>query len=325
MPMEYKAHIHDFLAEAGKPLVVVLGPTASGKTGLSIEIASYLSELDMTAEVVNADSRQLYRGMDIGTAKITPEEMSGVPHHLFDVLDPNEEATVGWYKKQAGEVIDQLLAKEKIPVLVGGSMLYISAIIDDLTLAPVGDPALRAEIEKVYDEDAGKALYQRLQVEDPEAAQRLHQNNKPRLVRAIEILELTNGPRSRDVPDTELQASRQNKSEEQESTCPYDVLILGVDRPREELHQRINQRAEMMFNDGWMKEVQHLLDAGYKAEDPGMKSHGYKEIMEYLQSDKSEPLEELRERIAAKTRQYARRQQTWWKGDKRIHWLTPRS
>lgn len=299
-----------FLSKAKNPLIVILGATASGKTRLSIEIAKQIEG----AEVVNADSRQLYRYLDIGTAKITEQEMAGIPHHLIDVLDPNEEATAGWYQLEAKRVIDELHNQAKVPLLVGGSMLYLSTIIDDLTMAQGTDANVRERLLQEYEKDNGVTLYARLKEIDPEAADRIHPNNMPRLVRAVEIYEQTEKSRSQSFAEDEMRIYGDHST--------YDLLILGVRRSREDLHQRINQRAVQMFAGGWIEEVQGLLEKGYTTMDPGMKSHGYREIIQYLDEGTPASLEELTEMIAAKSRQYARRQETWWRNDPRIQWLS---
>lgn len=242
--------IKDHLQSAEHPLIVILGPTASGKTGFSVKAAQWIrDEFSMDAEIINADSRQLFRGMDIGTAKVTREEMDDIPHHLLDMLNPNEPVSVAWFKQHAEEVIDRLHAEKKVPLLVGGSMLYIAGITDGLS----------------FDKDI------RTELRSPEA------------------------------------------------TCKYDLLILGLGKERSEVVVQINNRTTMLFAAGWIDEVRNLLNAGYTQTDPGMKACGYREICDYLREESD--LEELRESIAAKTRQYARRQMTWWRGDTRIHWL----
>ncbi len=305
MKQNCKEHLTSFVEKARNPLVVVLGPTASGKTAFSITVAQFLREMGKSAEVVNADSRQLYRGMDIGTAKITSEEMVGIPHHLLDVLDPDEEVTGAWYKVEASRVIDDILKRGNIPMLVGGSMLYISALIDDLEFVSSADPALRQKLEDQYDEDAGGALYARLTEIDPETASAFSKNNKPYVLRAMEIFESTG-----------LKPSIAKQS----GSCPWDLLIFGMQCPRDVLVQRIHERTTTMFEDGWIDEVRVLLGNGYSLADPGMKSHGYREIAEAV-LDREINEEALAESIAAKTRQYAKRQMTWWRNDPRITWL----
>jgi tRNA dimethylallyltransferase len=240
----------DHLEKSQKPLIVILGSTASGKTTFSIQLAHWLrSQLHKKAEVINADSRQLFRGMDIGTAKATSQEMDGIPHHMIDLLDPRERATSAWYKEEAQKIIDQLLEKHRVPLLVGGSMLYIASITDGLSF----DDKIRTELRS---------------------------------------------------PDAE---------------CKYDLLIFGLGKERSKTVVQINNRTEGLFAAGWIEEVQRLMDDGYTKDDPGMKACGYREIMDYLATGSD--LEELKGSIAAKTRQYARRQMTWWKGDTRINWL----
>lgn len=301
----------EHVATASKPLIVVVGPTASGKTGFSIELAKALQPI---GEVVNADSRQLYTHLDIGTAKITLEEAQDVPHHLLDVLDPTEEATVGWYQPKALQAIDDILARQHTPLLVGGSMLYVSSVIDGLSLAPPADPVVRERLLQEYDKDNGVTLHKRLADVDPESAAWIHPNNKPYLVRAVEICELTKVPKSQQ-PATELRSAHTSPA--------YDLLIFGMHVPREVLTEKIAKRAALMFEQGWIEEVQRLINRGYTAEAPGMKSHGYREIMQYVQHGEPATLEELQTLITNKTRQYSKRQVSWWKNDERIQWVTP--
>ena len=248
--------------------------------------------------------------MDIGTAKITEQEKQGVMHHLLDVLSPDEEATSGWYQLQARECIDTLHTASKVPLLVGGSMLYLSSVTDDLTMAPEGDADVRTHLEKEYDEDEGETLYKELCRVDPQTASRIHQHNKPRLIRAMELWRITGSAKSDLISGDEMR----------QTTPLYDVLFLGVHQERSVLVERINRRAQQMFDAGWIDEVRTLRDAGYTAEDPGMKSHGYREILEALNSGSIDE-DHLREDISANTRQYAKRQMTWWKPDTRIEWI----
>ncbi len=189
---QWPAILETYLTDAKKPLIVVLGPTASGKTAFSIELAKHVAAMggSKTVEILNADSRQLYRFLDIGTAKVTDQEKDGVPHHLLDMLAPEQEVTIAWYKEAAERAIAEIHARGNVPVLVGGSMLYISAVIDGLEPL-ASDPALRARLEGEYDADGGKALYARLQEIDPDTASAFHPNNKPYVIRAMEIFETT--------------------------------------------------------------------------------------------------------------------------------------
>ncbi|MDO8649492.1 MAG: tRNA (adenosine(37)-N6)-dimethylallyltransferase MiaA [Candidatus Peregrinibacteria bacterium] len=290
------------VARAKRPLLVVLGPTASGKTAFSIALAHAIGK----AEIVNADSRQLYKELDIGTTKVTEEEMQGVPHHLIDVLDPRESLTVAWYRDRAFAKIDELHSRGMVPILVGGSMLYISAIIDGLSLVESVDAELRARLQDEYARDGGQSLYARLREVDPETAESFHQNNMPYVVRAMEIYEATG----------EKPSQRKRKSD-----CPYDLTILGMEWPREDLRKRIDARTEELFARGWIAEVQSLLDRGYTRENPGMVSSGYREIIDFLAKKGPATEGELHADITAKTRKYAKRQMTWWRGDERIQWI----
>ena len=308
------------------PLAVIVGPTASGKTGASIALAKAIGERGVAVEIINADSRQCYKELDIGTAKITEEEMQGIPHHLFDALDPRTPITVAWYQKRAKEIIYEIQKRGALPVLVGGSMLYISAVIDGLALAPPGDPTLRKKLESDYDLDGGLTLYKKLQQIDPEAAAAFHANNKQYVVRAMEIFMTTGAKPSL--------SKKKSKSD-------YDLFMIGIEWPREQLTKRIDARTKQMLDSGWIEEVQALLKAGYTREDPGMQSHGYREIESAISNGKWTPLRPpqadfegqemengkfdttiLAENISAKVRQYAKRQMTWWKGDPRIRWVS---
>jgi tRNA dimethylallyltransferase len=296
-----------FLEGAKKPLVVVLGPTASGKTSLSINIAKHVN-----GEVVNADSRQLYKMLDIGTAKISKEEMNNISHYLLDIKDPKEEVTVGWYQEETSKIIAEIHKRGSVPMLVGGSMLYISSIIDGLTFASSVDPEIHKRLENEYDEDGGIKLYKKLQKIDPDTASNIHQNNKPYVIRAMEIYELHQMPKAEVVS---------------KKGCSYDLLIFGMEVSRDILVKRIEDRTDAMFESGWIDEVRELLRLGYTENDPGMKSCGYREIIQYLRetdgvdSDSDISLDILKKRIVTKTRQYAKRQMTWWRGDDRIRWI----
>jgi tRNA dimethylallyltransferase len=259
---------------------------------------------------VNADSRQLYRGLDIGTAKIRPEEMEGVPHHLLDVLDPREPVSIAWYQKEAGAVIDAIRARGNIPMMVGGSMLYISSVIDGLKPLP-SDPNLRAALEREADERGLPSLHEELAGLDPESAAAIPMENRVYILRALELCRMTGHPAS---------------SIKKRSSSPLDCCMLGLQRPREELTRAIEQRTRMLLQRGWVEEVQGLIAQGYTDKDPGMRSHGYREIfaslaqhhgdVEAVKTDTA-----LIDRIDAVTRQYAKRQVVWWKRDERVLWV----
>lgn len=306
----WRHKVDKHLTEATYPLICVVGATACGKTGFSIDVCRHIG---VDAQVINADSRQLYKRLDIGTAKITESEMQGVEHHLIDTLDPKEDSTAGQYQIDARNTIDALQAQGKVPVLVGGSMLYVSSIIDALTMAPMTDAALRERLLREYDELGGSRLHERLERLDPVTAAKTHPNNKPRIIRALEIHELCAAPKTEAVPSSELRSGQDSSG--------YDTLIFGIHRERSDIVDRINRRARHMFERGWLAEVEGLISDGYVRDDPGMKSHGYREIMTWM--DRGRPMSEaeLCESIAVKTRRYAKRQLTWWRGDPRIQWL----
>lgn len=287
-----------FLAQATRPLIVVLGPTASGKTAYSVRLAQYLGR----TEIINADSRQLYRGMDIGTAKITPQETGGVSHHLFDVLTPDQPVTVAWYKEQAQAAIADIHTRAHTPMLVGGSMLYISAIIDGLDLATPADPQLRQALTAIYDADQGLTLHRELTHLDPVSAAKIPRQNKPYVIRAIE--KFRSGGDGGTTP------------------CPYDLFILGLYVPVETLNAGITARSASLVRGGWIGEVERLITAGYGPASPGFQSHGYREVLAWLEQGDPDDTALIAD-IAAKTRQYAKRQRTWWRQDPRIRWVTP--
>ena len=310
----WQERLRSYLQTSARPLLVVLGPTCSGKTAFSLTVARFLKEGGREeggqVEIVNADSRQLYRGLDIGTAKIRPEEMEGVPHHLLDVLDPREPVSIAWYQKEAGAVIDAIRARGNIPMMVGGSMLYISSVIDGLKPLP-SDPNLRAALEREADERGLPSLHEELAGLDPESAAAIPMENRVYILRALELCRMTGHP-----------ASSINKR----SSSPLDCCMLGLQRPREELTRAIEQRTRMLLQRGWVEEVQGLIAQGYTDKDPGMRSHGYREIfaslaqhhgdVEAVKTDTA-----LIDRIDAVTRQYAKRQVVWWKRDERVLWV----
>jgi tRNA dimethylallyltransferase len=291
----------DQLLTKPKPLIVVLGPTASGKTAFSIKIAKYIRH----AAVINGDSRQLYTYLNIGTAKITDSEKEGIKHRLFDVLNPHDDVSIAQYKEMAMKEIDDCHQQNIVPVLVGGSMLYISAVVDGLDPLPPADPEVRARLEAEWDADDGWTLYDKLVEIDPATAKSFEKQNKRYVVRAMELYEMTGKP-----PSTLKKTM----------PPPYSILQFGMHWPRETLTKRIDERTHQLLQSGWIEEVEGLLDKGYTTADPAMKSHGYKEIMQWLSSE-DRNTGELEQVIAAKTRQYAKRQMTWWEPDDRIQWI----
>ena len=284
------------------PLVILLGPTAVGKTSLSIALASSLD-----GEIVSADSRLLYRGMDIGTAKPTPAEMQGIPHHLIDVADPDESWSLAIYQREAYHIIDGIHSRGRLPFLVGGTGQYIRSIVEGWHIPPQKpDLALRDAITYWAEEIGAEGLHKRLERIDPAASSKIDYRNLRRTVRALEVIFKT-GERFSDL--------------RQKQTCRYNPLILGIDRPRESLYAMIDQRVEQMLEDGLVEEVQGLLKAGYSPDLPTLSAIGYVEIIQYLQGDIS--LAEAVALIKRNTRIFVRRQANWFKPeDERIAWFT---
>jgi len=285
-----------------KPLIVIVGPTAVGKTSVSIALAQ-----NFDGEIVSADSRLFYRGMDIGTAKPTTEEMQDVPHHLIDVADPDEIWNLAIFQHRAYQEINQIHDRNRLPFLVGGSGQYIRAIIEGWHIPPQKpDYEIREALTLWADKIGAEALHERLEAIDPGAAEKIDYRNLRRTVRALEVIFKT-GERFSDL--------------RQKQTCPYHPIILGIERPRKELYDRIDQRIEKMLADGLVLEVDGLLTAGYSPELPTFSGIGYQEIIQYLQDAIS--LEEAIMLIKRNTRTFVRRQANWFKpDDPRISWFS---
>lgn len=285
---------------AAPRLVSIVGPTASGKTGLGIAVARRLAERGERAQIVNADAYQMYRGMDIGTAKASAQERAAVPHHLLDVIDPSDTMTVARFQRMARTVIGDLQAQGIRPILVGGSGLYARAAIDDISF-PGTDPDVRARLEERARTEGAGALFAELARRDPEAAARMDPHNPRRTVRALEVIELTGRPYSASLPR-------------------YRYVIpsvqIGLDLPREDLDARIDERTRRMFDDGFIDEVERLRPhLGMTA----ARALGYQQVIDYL--DGLRDLDETMADVAQKTRRLARKQMGWFGRDPRIHWL----
>ncbi|GAA4699048.1 tRNA (adenosine(37)-N6)-dimethylallyltransferase MiaA [Nocardioides conyzicola] len=281
------------------PIVAVVGATASGKTKLSLDLAERLG-----GEVVNTDAMQVYRGMDIGTAKLPPAERRGIPHHLLDTLDVRAPATVAQFQVWARDVVDDLRAVGRTPVLVGGSALYTRAIVDRFEF-PATDTAVRDRLEAELAELGPAALYDRLRTLDPEAAGRMLVENGRRTVRALEVIEITGRPYSASLPTLEY-------------ADPLTVQI-GVDIDRPTLDERIERRVDLMFEAGFVAEVERLLDEGLADGRTASVAIGYREVVAHLRGELT--LEEARDRTMYATRRFARRQDGWFRKDPRITWL----
>jgi tRNA dimethylallyltransferase len=281
------------------PIVAVVGPTASGKTDLSLDLAGRLG-----GEVVNTDAMQVYRGMDIGTAKLAPADRRGIPHHLLDTLTVRDPLTVAEFQRQARAVIAELRGRGATPVLVGGSALYTRAVIDRFEF-PGTDPEVRARLEAELDEIGSRALHARLRDVDPEAADRILPENGRRIVRALEVVEITGRPFTASLPRLEY-------------VDPLTVQV-GVDIDRPTLDARIEQRVAQMFGGGVVEEVDRLLGEGLADGRTASRAIGYREVAAYLSGELS--LDEARERTFLATRRFARRQDSWFRKDPRIVWV----
>ncbi|WP_435768303.1 tRNA (adenosine(37)-N6)-dimethylallyltransferase MiaA [Nocardioides sp. SYSU DS0651] len=281
------------------PIVAIVGPTASGKTGLSLDLAEALG-----GEVVNTDAMQVYRGMDIGTAKLPVQERRGIPHHLLDTLSVRDPSTVAEFQGWAREAISALRVRGVTPVLVGGSALYTRAILDRFDF-PGTDPDVRARLEAELAAAGSRALHERLSRLDPAAAERIEVENGRRVVRALEVIELTGEPFSARLPVREYDD-------------PLTVQI-GVAIERETLERRIEARVQQMFDAGLVEEVRRLLDEGLTEGRTASAAIGYRQVIAHLDGVMS--LEEAQERTVVATRRFARRQLAWWKDDPRIHWV----
>jgi len=284
-----------------KPLVVIVGPTAVGKTAASIELA-----LRLGGEIISADSRLLFRGMDIGTAKPTPDEMQDVPHHLINVADPDENWSLAIYQRQAYKVIDDIHRRGKLPFLVGGTGQYIRSIIEGWRIPPQSpDSELRQALNHWADQLGAETLHERLRRLDPDAAEKIDYRNTRRTIRALEVIFRT-GQRF-----SELRRRQE---------CRYRAVVLGINRPRPELYARIDRRIDEMMESGWVDEVRGLLLQGYSADLPTMSAIGYREIIQYLQGEIT--YEEAVILIKRNTRTFVRRQANWFKPDDyRITWF----
>ncbi|MFK0249850.1 tRNA (adenosine(37)-N6)-dimethylallyltransferase MiaA [Amycolatopsis azurea] len=279
--------------------VAVVGPTATGKTALAVELA-----LTLGGEVVNADALQLYRGMDIGTAKATVEERRGVPHHLLDVLDVTETASVAAYQRDARERVEELLDAGRVPILTGGSGLYVQAVLDDLKF-PGTDPAVRARLTAEADEIGVAAMHTRLTGLDPIAATAILPTNTRRIVRALEVIEITGEPFSANLPKP--------------GPARYGTVLIGIDREPAELDARVDRRVEIMFEGGLVGEVETLLGQGLRDGLTASRALGYQQVIAALDGDGD--LRAAAEATAQATRRFVRRQRSWFRRDKRIEWF----
>lgn len=275
-------------------VIVIVGPTAVGKTALSIELAKQFN-----GEIISGDSMQVYKGLDIGTAKVTPEEASAIPHHLIDIKDINENYSVSDFKKEARELIEELVASNKLPIVVGGTGLYIESLLYNVSHGGKADPdeAFRNEMKQLADEKGKQYIWDLLNQKDPKAAKKIHPNNLVRTIRALEVEHVTGKLFS------EYQDERQEKEE------LYDTFIIGLNTDRSVLYDRINTRVDLMIEEGLIDEAKTLIEEADE-DAQSLKGIGYQEFIEYFNGEQS--LEQTKELIKQNSRHYAKRQLTWF-------------
>ncbi len=285
------------------PLVAVVGLTASGKSGFSLQLAAALGERGVACEIISADAFQLYRGMDIGTAKVSREERGGIPHHLLDVLTLEEKASVAAYQRSCRQVIEQIRTRKALPMLVGGSGLYVRAALDKIEF-PGTDSGIRAWLEAQAAQLGAEKMHQRLFEVDPESAVRIVPANERRVIRALEVYELTGKKFSATMPRREYF---------------QPAVQLGIKWPLAVLDERISQRTSQMLTQGFIEEVAELEKQGLADTPTACRATGYQAVMDLLAGKITR--EEVAEQIALQTRQLARKQRKWFRKDPRIHWL----
>lgn len=290
-------------ASRNKPnLLVLIGPTAVGKTKLSLEIAQRYH-----GEIISGDSMQVYRGMDIGTAKASAEEQRLVPHHMIDIHDPDHPFSVAEFQERVTALIPQIAARGKLPMIVGGTGLYVESVCYDYRFTDVpSDEALRQELDHYAETQGDDALHHQLQEVDPQTAERLHPRDRRRIIRAIEVYRTTGIPLSAHL------AAQTKES-------PYNLCIIGLTMDREQLYRRIEERIDLMMEKGLLREVRRLLDEGCKPEYISMQGLGYKEMIAYLEGKLSLP--DAVTLLKRDTRRFAKRQLSWFRHMKDIHWI----
>lgn len=286
-----------------KPLIVLTGPTAVGKTSLSIALARAVE-----GEIISADSMQVYKYMDIGSAKIKKEEMEGIPHYLIDVLEPDEEFHVVRFQEMAKEAMKEIYSKGKIPILTGGTGFYIQAVVKDIDFSQDTEKSsVRERLENLAQEKGGEYLHELLAQRDPESAEKIHPNNIKRVIRALEYYELTGEKISL------------HNEREGEKVSPYNTAYFVLSDHRERLYEKIDRRVDQMLDEGLVEEVRRLAQMGYTRDMVSMQGLGYKEILAYLEGEYS--LEEAVYVLKRDTRHFAKRQLTWFRREKDVIWV----
>jgi tRNA dimethylallyltransferase len=287
-----------------KKIIIITGPTATGKSGLAVNIA-----LELGGEIVNCDSMQVYRGMDIGTAKPDIKEMMGIPHHLLDIVNPDDEFNASLYREYAVPVIKDILNRNRVCLVVGGTGLYIKSLLGGLFDCPQSDPEIRERLNNEYDNHGKDVLYERLKKVDPESASTIHPNDRVRITRSLEVFELTAMPFSSMVSGHLF------------GDCEFLPLKICLFYERDILYERINMRSIKMFESGLIKETERLLSKGYSPDLKPLKSIGYRHAIGYLKG--SIGYDESVELLKQDTRRYAKRQMTWFRADPEMIWLSP--
>lgn len=285
-----------------KPLVVILGPTAVGKSRVAIEIAKRLD-----SEILTADSRQVYRGMDVGTDKPSAAARQGIVHHLIDLVDPDEAFNAGLFRQHATQLIEALHQRRRLPMVVGGTGLYIRILLQGLCEAPPSDPRIRAQFCEEAREQGHEHLYARLASADPVTAARLHPRDTSKIIRALEVHHLSG------VPMSSFQA------EHGFSERPFSALVIGLNREREQVYRRIEERIDWQLANGLLEETRHLLARGYRRDDPGLTGLGYRHAAAYLSGECDQ--EEMVRLFKRDTRRFAKRQMTWFRREAETAWL----
>ncbi len=288
---------------ANNPLIILTGPTSVGKTALSIQLAKTVD-----GEIISADSMQVYRYMDIGTAKITPEEMQGIPHYLIDALTPDEEFNVVKFQQYAKKYIEDIQSRGKIPILVGGTGFYIQAVLYDIDFTENDiNPSYRQELEQTVKEKGAEYLHALLKQVDPKSAEKVHPNNIKRVIRALEYHKLT-GEKISD-----------HNAEQRKKNSPYQYCYFVLNKNRAKLYEGINLRVDQMMQNGLLEEVKDLAERGYTKDMVSMQGLGYKELLAFLEGEGT--LENAVDLIKKETRHYAKRQITWFKRENEIIWI----
>ncbi|OQW32206.1 MAG: tRNA (adenosine(37)-N6)-dimethylallyltransferase MiaA [Nitrospira sp. SG-bin1] len=296
-------NMHPDLLRHYRPLIVLLGPTAVGKSRIAIHVAKHFE-----TEVLTADSRQVYRGMDIGTDKPTAEERQEVPHRLVDLVDPSEAFNTGWYRRVAMVEIERLYGAGRLPLVVGGTGLYIRTLVRGLCPAPEADSSVRADLKKLRNEQGRQGLYAELMRVDPETAARLHQNDESKILRALEVYRLSGRPLSAVQAEHGFQET------------PFSTLLIGLDRRKEILYRRIEERIDWQLAHGMVEETRRLLGQGYGRELGSMKGLGYRQVGAYLAQECD--YAEMVRRFKRDTRRFAKRQMTWFRSEAGVIWLS---